>query len=38
VATNLLFFTKGKRTEDVWYWEHRLPVGVKAYSKTKPIV
>ena len=38
VATNLLFFTKGKRTEDIWYWEHRLPVGVKAYSKTKPIV
>jgi len=37
VATNLLFFTKGKRTEDVWYWEHRLPDGVKAYSKTKPI-
>jgi type I restriction enzyme M protein len=38
VATNLLFFTKGKPTKDVWYWEHRLPVGVKAYSKTKPIV
>ncbi|MFM7600362.1 MAG: N-6 DNA methylase [Pseudanabaena sp.] len=37
VATNLLFFTKGKRTEDVWYWELRLPDGVKAYSKTKPI-
>ena len=29
VATNLLFFTKGKRTEDIWYWEHRLPDGVK---------
>jgi type I restriction enzyme M protein len=38
VATNLLFFTKGKRTEAIWYWEHRLPDGVKAYSKTKPIV
>ncbi len=38
VATNLLFFTKGKPTKDVWYWEHRLPVGVKAYSKPKPIV
>lgn len=38
VATNLLFFTKGKQTEDIWYWEHRLPAGVKAYSKTKPIV
>jgi len=37
VATNLLFFTKGAPTKEVWYWEHRLPEGVKAYSKTKPI-
>ncbi|MCE5312782.1 MAG: type I restriction-modification system subunit M [Nitrospiraceae bacterium] len=37
VATNLLFFEKGKPTKHVWYWEHKLPEGVKAYSKTKPI-
>jgi type I restriction enzyme M protein len=37
VATNLLFFTKGQPTKEIWYWEHRLPEGVKAYSKTKPI-
>jgi len=37
VATNLLFFEKGKPTKDIWYWEHKLPEGVKAYSKTKPI-
>jgi type I restriction enzyme M protein len=37
VATNLLFFTKGKPTKNVWYWEHRLPEGQKAYSKTKTI-
>jgi type I restriction enzyme M protein len=37
VATNLLFFTKGKSTQEIWYWEHQLPSGVKAYSKTKPI-
>jgi type I restriction enzyme M protein len=37
VATNLLFFTKGKPTKNIWYWEHRLPEGIKAYSKTKPI-
>ncbi|MBN1627375.1 MAG: N-6 DNA methylase [Deltaproteobacteria bacterium] len=37
VATNLLFFEKGKATKEVWYWEHKLPEGVKAYSKTKPI-
>lgn len=37
VATNLLFFEKGKPTKNVWYYEHRLPEGVKAYNKTKPI-
>jgi type I restriction enzyme M protein len=37
VATNLLFFEKGKQTREVWYYEHRLPDGQKAYSKTKPI-
>src|SRR3989339_2068623 len=37
VATNLLFFEKGKPTKDIWYWEHKLPEGVKAYNKTKPI-
>ncbi|ULQ61048.1 type I restriction-modification system subunit M [Brucepastera parasyntrophica] len=37
VATNLLFFTKGEPTKEIWYWEHKLPEGVKAYSKTKSI-
>lgn len=37
VATNLLFFQKGEPTKEVWYYEHRLPESVKAYSKTKPI-
>lgn len=37
VATNLLFFDKGTPTKEIWYYEHRLPEGVKAYSKTKPI-
>ena len=37
VATNLLFFTKGAPTKEIWYWEHKLPEGVKAYNKTKPI-
>ncbi len=37
VATNLLFFDKGKPTKDVWYYEHRMPEGYKAYSKTRPI-
>jgi type I restriction enzyme M protein len=37
VATNLLFFDKGKPTKDVWYYEHQLPEGQKSYSKTKTI-
>ncbi|MBD3288280.1 N-6 DNA methylase [candidate division KSB1 bacterium] len=37
VATNLLFFEKGRSTREIWYWEHKLPQGMKAYSKTKPI-
>lgn len=37
VATNLLFFTKGTPTKEIWYYEHKLPEGQKAYSKTKPI-
>ncbi|WPJ96969.1 N-6 DNA methylase [Coraliomargarita algicola] len=37
VSTNLLFFTKGTRTKEIWYYEHRLPAGQKSYSKTKVI-
>ena len=37
VATNLLFFEKGKSTKKIWYYEHQLPKNYKAYSKTKPI-
>ena len=37
VSTNLLFFTKGEPTKEIWFFEHRLPEGQKAYSKTKPL-
>jgi type I restriction enzyme M protein len=37
VNTNLIFFEKGKPTREIWYYEHTLPEGAKAYSKTKPI-
>jgi len=37
IGTNLLFFEKGTPTQDIWYWEHRVPEGQKAYSMTKPI-
>jgi type I restriction enzyme M protein len=37
IRTNLLFFTKGKPTEQVWYYEHPYPDGIKNYNKTKPM-
>ncbi len=37
ISTNILFLTKGQPTKDVWYFEHKLPEGVKAYNKTKPM-
>jgi type I restriction enzyme M protein len=37
IGTNLLFFEKGEPTKDIWFWEHRVPKGQKAYSMTKPI-
>jgi len=37
IKTNLLFFTKGEPTKEVWYYEHPYPAGVKSYNKTKPI-
>jgi type I restriction enzyme M protein len=37
IKTNLLFFTKGQPTRDVWFYEHPYPQGVKSYNKTKPM-
>ena len=37
IKTNLLFFTKGEITKEVWYYEHPYPPGYKSYSKTKPM-
>ena len=37
IKTNLLFFTKGKPTETIWFYEHPYPLGYKSYSKTKPL-
>ena len=37
IGTNLLFFEKGQPTEDIWFYEHRVPAGQKSYSMTKPI-
>lgn len=37
INTNVLFFTKGRPTKNVWYYEHPYPEGYKSYSKTKPM-
>ena len=37
IGTNLLFFEKGEPTRDIWFYEHRVPEGQKAYSMGKPI-
>jgi len=37
IQTNVLFFTKGRPTKDVWYYEHPYPPGAKSYNKTKPM-
>ncbi len=37
IKTNLLFFTKGQPTQEVWYYEHPYPEGAKSYNKGKPI-
>ncbi len=37
IGTNLLFFQKGEPTRGIWFWEHLVPKGQKAYSMTRPI-
>lgn len=37
IKTNILFFTKGQPTKDIWFYEHPYPAGVKNYSKTRPM-
>lgn len=37
ITSNMLFFTKGKPTKTIWYYQHQYPKGYKSYSKTKPI-
>ena len=37
INTNVLFFEKGKKTRDVWFFEHPYPEGYKSYSRSKPL-
>ena len=37
IKTNILFFTKGTPTKDVWFYEHPYPDGVANYNKSRPM-
>jgi type I restriction enzyme M protein len=37
IKTNILFFSKGTPTKNVWFYEHPYPDGVSSYNKTKPM-
>jgi type I restriction enzyme M protein len=37
IKTNILFFTKGQPTKEIWYFEHPLPEGRQSYGITKPL-
>ena len=38
INTNLLFFTKGKPTQGIWFYRLEMPQGYKHFSKTKPML
>ncbi len=37
VNTNLVFFTKGQPTKEIWYYQMPLPAGLKQYTKNRGI-
>ncbi|MCB5286203.1 MAG: type I restriction-modification system subunit M [Candidatus Cloacimonetes bacterium] len=37
INTNILFFNKGDKTKNVWFFEHPYPEGYKSYSRTNPL-
>jgi len=37
IPTNLLFFTAGEPTKDIWYYQIKIKDGRKNYTKTNPI-
>jgi type I restriction enzyme M protein len=37
IKTNILFFTKGAPTRDVWFYEHPYPAGSTSYNKSRPM-
>jgi type I restriction enzyme M protein len=37
IKTNILFFTKGQPTKDIWFWEQPKPGENVNYNKTRPM-
>lgn len=37
IPTNILFFEKGKATNEIWFYELPVPEDRRKYSKTKPL-
>ena len=37
IQTNLMFFDRSGPTKEIWYFEHSLPGGRRAYTKTNPL-
>lgn len=37
ITTNILFFDKSKKTDEVWFYRIDMPDGYKHFSKTKPM-
>ncbi len=37
ITTNIMFFDKSKKTDEVWFYRVDIPDGYKHFSKTKPM-
>jgi type I restriction enzyme M protein len=37
IPTNVLFFDRSGPTNDIWFYEHRVPADRRAYTKTQPV-
>jgi len=37
IEANILFFTQGRPTKEVWYYKHRHPEGLRVYSRRRPL-
>lgn len=37
IKTNILFFTKGRPTKRIWFYEHPYPEGAVSYNKSRPM-